>query len=68
MSQHVEWMNADCIVTIALPGEVNDSNGNANEKPALVLGFDDLMVIEGTKHQLLTTLARATALVNENLS
>jgi len=63
MSQHVEWMNAASPVSIAAPGEFEDGNGTLNDETAIVLGFDDVIVIEGTKESLLSLSNRVRGLV-----
>jgi hypothetical protein len=67
VSQHVEWMDAkDCFMQFATSGDFEDSHGTKNERPVLVLGFDDLIAVEGTKEELLTMLSRAQQLIVDN--
>lgn len=69
MSQHVEWLDAaqPFVSIVPTPGEFEDSYGTPNDKPVLLLGFDDLVAIEGTKEELSALLTLAQRLVEENL-
>jgi hypothetical protein len=56
---HVEWVDAaSANVAYAQSGEIEDSYGTENERPALVLYADDAVVIEGTPAELRTLVER----------
>jgi hypothetical protein len=59
MGMHVEWVDAATTHVSRLePGEMEDAYGSVNERPALVLHFDDAVVIEGTRAELEALVAR----------
>lgn len=58
MSQHVEWLNVENALPRAFPAGV-EIGENETERPAIVFGFDDLVVIEGDVNDLRIVLSRA---------
>lgn len=65
MGVHVEWVDAATTrVAFVPPGEVEDSYGTENDRHALVLADDDLVVIEGTPAELKALIERMTLLLD----
>lgn len=66
MSLHVEWIEARHMSTSVVTGGTEIGMDEVDPGLiALVLNYDEAVVIEGTRHELLAALARATRQVEQ---